>query len=295
MERRPCFSSRSFLGFDGGYQESGIILFGAPFDGTVTFRPGSRFAPSAMRSDSDGLETYSPYQDKDLSEFILHDAGDLELPPGRTEKALSLIGEFAEQVYSDGKLPVMMGGEHLVSLPVVVAALKHFPDLCMLHFDAHTDLREEYLGEKLSHACVLRRIWEHLGDGRIWQFGIRSGLREEFEWAKADHTALHPFDLGGVEKALRSIGGRPVYLTVDLDVLDPSCFPGTGTPEPGGVTFMELLQALLNLKGIPLVGVDIVELSPHYDVSGASTAAACKVLRESVLLLASAPPPSVSK
>lgn len=278
------FASSNFIGCDADYDESSIVVFGAPFDGTVTFRPGSRFGPSQMRNESYGIETYSPYQDADLEDLKIHDAGDLDLPFGDTTRALEQIGGISKYILKADKRPVMIGGEHLVSLPAIRAAYLKYKDLHVIHFDAHTDLRDEYLGEKLSHANVLRRAWDFLGDGRIHQFGIRSGTREEFEWAKT-HTDLHRYDLEGVGKTAEAIGGAPVYLTIDLDVLDPSVFPGTGTPEAGGVTFKELLGALLELRGLNIVGADIVELSPHYDASGVSTAVACKVLREVLLLI----------
>ena len=279
------FLPRCFLGCEADYQNSKPVLFGAPYDGTVSFRPGSRFASSAMRADSIGLETYSPYQNADIEDCLIHDAGDLDLPFGNTKLALEMIGGFAKTILSDGKKPLMIGGEHLVSLPAILAAAEKYRDLCVLHFDAHTDLRDEYLGEKLSHASVIRRVWDHLGDGRIWQFGIRSGTREEFEWAANGHTNLRKFDLGDLKQALDAIGSRPVYVTIDLDVLDPSILPGTGTPEAGGVTFKELLDAICLLKSLQVIGADIVELAPHYDASGVSTAVACKVMRELALAI----------
>ncbi|MFT9077383.1 agmatinase [Ethanoligenens sp.] len=278
-EKAPSLLPTCFIGCETSFEESKIVLFGAPFDGTVTFRPGSRFGPAQMRPDSYGLESYSPYQDANLEDAAIHDAGDLDLPFGRVERALGDIGAFAGKIVRAGKRPLMLGGEHLVTLPALQAVHARHGDLCVLHFDAHTDLRVDYLGEPLSHATVLRRIWDELGDGRIFQFGIRSGLREEFEWAKA-HTTLHPFDLDGLDAAIEAIGGRPVYVTIDLDVLDPSVFSGTGTPEPGGVSFKELLNALCKLHRLHIAGADVVELAPHYDASGVSTAVACKVVRE---------------
>ena len=284
-DEKSVFQPAVFLGCDADYDDSRIVLFGAPFDGTVTFRPGSRFAPSRMRAESWGLETYSPYADRDMEDCRIHDAGDLDLPFGEPRAALDAIRSFARQVVAGGRTPLMIGGEHLVTLPALEAVWEKYPELCVLHFDAHTDLREEYMGVTLSHATVMRRVWERLGDGRIWQMGIRSGTREEFEWARQGHVMLHPFDLDGLSRAVSAIGDRPAYVTVDLDVLDPSVFPGTGTPEPGGVTFREMLGALGGLEGLHIAGADVVELSPHYDASGASTAAACKVLRELALRL----------
>lgn len=279
------FQLQTFIGCDADFDEAQVVLFGAPFDGTVSFRPGTRFAPTAIRPDSYGLETYSPYLDLDLEDYTIGDIGDVDLPFGNTAKALDMIEETATTIINAHKKPLMIGGEHLVTLPVIKSLVKKYPDLCIIHFDAHTDLREDYLGEPLSHASVIRRAWELVGDGHIYQFGIRSGLKTEFEWAKT-HTMLQRFNTEGLAEIIQTLQGRPVYLTIDLDVLDPSVFPGTGTPEPGGISMKELLDALMLLKELPLVGADVVELSPHYDASGISTAAACKVIREVSLLLA---------
>lgn len=273
----------TFLGCDTSYEESRIVLFGAPFDSTTSFRPGTRFASRTMRAESYGLETYSPYLDLDMEEARVFDGGDLELCFGDTARALGQIEDFARDLLADGKKPFMIGGEHLVTLPVVRALAERYEDLHIVHFDAHTDLRDDYLGAKLSHATVMRRAWDILGDGRIYQFGIRSGERAEFFWAK-EHTHLQRFDFTGLEWSLSELMGKPVYLTLDLDVLDPSVFPGTGTPEPGGVSFLDLLRALRKtLRLDRIVGCDMVELSPHYDASGASTAVALKLLREMLL------------
>ncbi|MBR1739932.1 MAG: agmatinase [Ruminococcus sp.] len=272
----------AFIGCDCGYDEARTVLFGAPYDSTTSFRPGTRFGPSAMRSESFGIETFSPYQDRDLLDIKVFDSGDLELPFGSPEQALRDIEERAGIILDDGKLPAMIGGEHLVTLGAVRAAAKRYDDLCIVHFDAHADLREDYLGVKLSHACVLRRCHDILGDGRIFQFGIRSGDREEFEFAKA-HTQMTRFSFEGLKKTVQMIGQRSVYFTLDMDVLDPSEFPGTGTPEAGGVSFKELLGAIETVSELNIVGFDMNELSPPYDPSGRSTALACKLLREILL------------
>ncbi|MBQ7478802.1 MAG: agmatinase [Selenomonadaceae bacterium] len=275
----------TFLGCEGSYEDARIVLYGAPFDSTTSYRPGTRFASRTMRAESYGLETYSPYQDLDMEDAKVFDGGDLELCFGDAERALGDIKTFASEVLKDGKLPFLIGGEHLVSLPAIEAVFEKHPDLCLVHFDAHTDLREDYLGARLSHATVIRRAWDILGDGRIHQFGIRSGERAEFCWAR-EHTHLHKFNFEGLEESIASLKGKPVYFTIDLDVLDPSVFPGTGTPEAGGVTFLELLQAALKvIRGCDIVGCDMVELSPPYDASGASTAVALKLLREMLLCL----------
>lgn len=275
---------KSFLGFNSEYENAEIVSFGCPFDGTTSFRPGTRFAPDVIRMESYGLETYSPYLDRDLVEITAYDAGDLQFPFGNTEKVLGIIEDFTDRVVEDGKKVLMVGGEHLVSLPVIKSVHKKYKDLHVIHFDAHTDLRDFFKGEPLSHATVLKKVWDFLGDGKLFQYGIRSGDREEFYWAK-EHTFLNKYDFTGLNYAVEKIGDKPVYLTIDLDVLDPSAFPGTGTPEPGGVTFKELMDALNTIKNLNIVGADIVELAPHYDHSGISNAVACKVLREVALIM----------
>ena len=276
----------TFIACDAEYEDAETVIFGAPFDSTTSNRPGTRFGSRAIRSESFGLETYSPYQDKDLEDIAVFDSGDLELCFGSSEQALADIEERAKTILEDGKRPFLIGGEHLVTLGAVRAVAAKYPDIHIIHFDAHADLRQEYLGAELSHACVLRRCWDILGDGRIFQFGIRSGDRSEFRWAQEGHVAMHPFDFDGLEETVQKLKGKPVYLTVDLDVMDPSVFPGTGTPEAGGVTFLQLLQAILTVcKDSQIVGCDVNELSPPYDPSGISAATACKVVRELLLAL----------
>ena len=273
----------TFIGADADYADAGIVLYGAPYDSTTSFRPGTRFGPSAMRSESFGIETYSPYQDRDLEDVKVHDSGDLELPFGAPDSALDMIEDRASKILADGKMPFLLGGEHLVTLGAVRAAARRFPDLHIIHFDAHADLREDYLGVRLSHACVMRRCHDILGDGRIWQFGIRSGTREEFSFMRDGHVVTEPFTLKTLGE-LSFPAGTPVYVTVDMDVLDPSEFPGTGTQEAGGVRFGELLGALRGLLArFRVVAMDNVELSPHLDHTGRSTALACKLLREELL------------
>ncbi|MDR2779510.1 MAG: agmatinase [Synergistaceae bacterium] len=272
----------SFIGCGASYEDAKTVLFGAPFDSTTSFRPGARFACSAMRTESIGIETYSPYQDGDLDDLSVFDAGDLELPFGNAERSLCVIENFCAGVLGDGKTPAMIGGEHLVTLGAVRAAVSRHPGLSVFHFDAHADFRGDYMGESLSHATVMRRVWDLLGDGKIFQFGIRSGDRDEFDRARG-HVKTERFKAETVKDRAAEAAGGPVYVTVDLDVLDPSEFPGTGTPEAGGLSFTELLAAILGLSGSKIVGFDICELSPHYDHSGISTAVACKTLREMLI------------
>ncbi len=279
-------NTETFIGCDGDYESAQIVLFGAPFDSTTSFRPGARFGSSAIRHESFGLETYSPYQDRDLSDICVFDSGDLELCFGSAEMALRDIEDRAQEILSDGKKPFLLGGEHLVTLGAVRAAAEKYPDLHIVHFDAHADLRDDYLGAKLSHACVMRRCHELTGDGRIHQFCIRSGEKAEFAFARM-HTDMHKFSFDGLKELAQTLERErvPVYLTVDLDCLDPALFCGTGTPEAGGVSFMELLEAVLTISRADIVGADVNELAPMLDASGASTAAACKIVREMLLAI----------
>lgn len=274
-----------FMACEADYSEAQTVLFGAPFDSTTSYRPGTRFGSAAIRRESYGVETYSPYQDRDLEEIAVMDSGDLELPFGDPREALSQIEARAAEILADGKRPFLIGGEHMVTLGAVRAAARQYPDLHIVHFDAHADLRDEYLGVQLSHACVLHRCWELVGDGHIHQFGIRSGIREEFAWGAA-HVETQKFTFDGLEALTERLADKPVYFTLDLDVLDPSVFPGTGTPEPGGVSFDALrAAATLVCSKLNVVACDVNELSPHYDLSGISTAAACKIVREMLLAL----------
>ncbi len=275
-----------FIGCEADFDAAEIVLFGAPYDSTTSYRPGARFGCRAIRTESDGLETYSPYQDKDLGDRAICDCGDIELPFGDSAAALGLIEERAAAILQAGKIPFMLGGEHLVTYAAVRAAFAKYPGLNIIHFDAHTDLRNDYLGVQLSHACVMRRCWDLLGDGKIWQFGIRSGDKPEFAWAAAGHTHLQKFDFSGLDGVLQKLSGQPVYFTLDLDVLDPAYLPGTGTPEAGGVTFRELLDAALAVcQNADIVALDVNELAPNLDASGVSTAVAGKLVRELLLAI----------
>ena len=274
-----------FQSCDKEYKDSSVVIFSSPMDATCSFRPGTRFAGPAIRQDSIGMEWYSPYFNMDLKDYGTCDSGDLDLPMGDVEKDLKEISRVTSLILKDGKKTMMIGGEHLVTLGTIREYVKKYKDLNIIHFDAHTDLREEFLGRELSHATVLRKCYDLLEGGTIYQFGIRSGDRSEFEWAKT-HIHQHLFDTEGLDEAIEALKDKPVYITIDLDVLDPSVFPGTGTPEAGGITFKELEAAILKMRKLNnIVGADMVELSPDYDTSHVSTQVACKVLRELVLLL----------
>lgn len=277
----------TFMSMDDSYEDSDLIVFGVGFDGTTSNRPGTRFASSAMRLEFYGLETYSPMLDLDLDDFNICDIGDLELSIGNTDLVLEEIYEGCKKIVQDNKIPFMIGGEHLVTLPAFKAVYEKYRDIYVLHFDAHTDLRDEYNNNKHSHATVIKRIWDITGDNRIYQFGIRSGTKEEFDFAlKEKHTYMEVSSIDTFEKVVKSLDKKNIYLTIDLDVLDPSIFPGTGTPEPGGITYREFENIFKILKdsNINLVGCDIVELSPDYDDTNVSTVTACKILRELALV-----------
>ncbi|DAA94918.1 TPA: agmatinase [Candidatus Gastranaerophilales bacterium HUM_8] len=268
------FLDRNWMGQNPDYASSDIIMLGMPFDGTVSYRPGSRFAPEQIRLASWGLEEYSPYFDKHLEDCNFHDAGDLEFPLGNTKKSLDVIRQNVEEIYKDGKRVFGIGGEHLVTLPEIQAISKYVDNLAIVHFDAHTDLREEYLGEPLSHSAVIRHSAEIIGFENLKQIGIRSGMKEEFELMKKYNTLIHE------HKELDVFKDKNIFITVDLDVLDTSIMPGTGTPDVGGLDFNQLVGWFKYLSQFNIIGADVVELAPDYDASGASTAVATKVIRE---------------
>ncbi|MBM7855667.1 agmatinase [Desulfohalotomaculum tongense] len=272
-----------FMGSTSNYQEASLVLLGAPMDFTTSFRPGTRQGPQQIRAVSYGLEEYSVYLDKDLADYKYFDAGDVAIPFGHVAESLRRIGETIGQVMDDGKLPLLMGGEHLVSLPAVEQAAKRYDRLALLHFDAHADLREDYLGETYSHATVIRRAIDFVGGENVYQFGIRSGTREEFAFAR-QHTHMYIDQLlEPLSRVLPELQNRPVYVTLDIDVVDPAYAPGTGTPEPGGCTAGEIIRAVHMLKGLNLVGFDLVEVSPVYDQSERTALLAAKLVREIIL------------
>lgn len=281
------FIEHTYISAKASFEKSKIVILGCPFDGSASFRPGARFGPSAIRKASWGIETFSPYLEKDLSRLSLHDMGDLELPLGEKNTALRMIQKALREILSEGKFPVLLGGDHLITLPIVEEVLRFHPHLHLLHVDAHADLRKDYLGETLSHSTVMRKVVDRMGEGRLLQIGIRSGTKEEFKLARRMKSIV-PSDQGSLKSMVKRLGNRPVYITFDLDVIDPSLLPGVGTPEPGGFTFEGFLALLKELQPLHVVGFDMVELTPDYDPTQISSITASVMLREMILAFCSA-------
>ncbi|MFC5558908.1 agmatinase [Ureibacillus thermophilus] len=286
MRFDETYSGNVFIKSHPNYEESKAVLYGMPMDWTVSFRPGSRFGPARIREVSVGLEEYSPYLDRELDDVKFFDAGDIPLPFGNAQKSLEEIEKYVRNVLADGKIPVGMGGEHLVTWGVVRAIYEKYPDVAVLHFDAHTDLRTDYEGEPLSHATPIRKIAEMIGPSNVYSFGIRSGLKEEFEWAKENGMFIAKFEvLEPLKEVLPTLKGRNVYITTDIDVLDPAFAPGTGTVDCGGITSKELLAAIHEIarSEVNVIGFDLVEVAPVYDHSEMTVNTASKLLREMIL------------
>jgi len=285
MKIDQAYSGNVFILSSEDYESAQAVIYGMPMDYTVSFRPGSRFGPAAIRRSSIGLEEYSPYLDKHLEEIKYFDAGDLLLPFGNAARSLDLIGEYVRKLLDDGKVPVGLGGEHLVSWPVIREVYAKYPDLKIIHIDAHADLREQYEGEPLSHSTPIRKAANLIGGKNVYQFGIRSGMREEFAWGR-ENVNFFPFDvLEPLKSVLSDFEGKPVYVTIDIDVLDPSAAPGTGTAEAGGITSKELLGAVHAIagSGANIVGFDLVEVAPIYDPTEQTPIVAAKLIREMLL------------
>ena len=286
MKFDEAYSGNVFIKSHPNYEESEAVIYGMPMDWTVSYRPGSRFGPARIREVSIGLEEYSPYLDRELEEVKYFDAGDIPLPFGNPQRSIDMIEEYIDQLLADDKYPLGMGGEHLVSWPVMKAMYKKYPDLAIIHFDAHTDLRDDYEGEPLSHSTPIKKIANLIGPTNVFSFGIRSGMKEEFQWAKEVGMHISKFEvLEPLKEILPKLAGRPVYLTIDIDVLDPAHAPGTGTVDAGGITSKELLASIHEIakSDIHVVGSDLVEVAPIYDHSEQTANTASKIIREMIL------------
>jgi len=262
-----------------------VVLFGAPLDATMSFRSGARHGPRAIREYSYVLETFSAQAGLDLETLALFDAGDVDIAPGEIRPALGMIHDAVREILSDGCKPLMLGGEHLVTLPAVEAVHGAYPGLMVIQIDAHADMREQYLGQDLTHAGVMRRVSAVVGRENIYSAGIRSISADEYEYARCPATNFSP-RLDALDDFAHIAGNRPVYLTIDIDVVDPAFAPGTGAPEPGGPSSRELLDALAGLSGLDIVAADIVEVAPPYDAAGITAALAAKIAREVIMMMA---------
>ena len=280
------FIEQTFISSRASFDKGKIVILGCPYDGSASFRPGARFGPSAIRKASWGIETYSPYFRWDLTQLSIHDMGDLELPQGEKKKSLDLIKKAIRKILSKNKFPIPLGGDHLLTLPIIEEIIQVYPNLHLLHLDAHADLRGDYLGETLSHSTVMRRVGDRLGKGKLFQIGIRSGTEEEFKLAK-ERRSIVSSDKRSLGEMVNRLGSRPVYVTLDLDLFDPSLLPGVGTPEPGGLTFQEFISMLKVLRSLHVIGFDLVELTPDYDPTQISSVTAAVVLREMILAFCS--------
>ncbi|SEO22674.1 agmatinase [Amphibacillus marinus] len=286
MRFDDAYSGKVFIMAQPDYQQARAVLYGMPMDWTVSFRPGSRFGPNRIREASIGLEEYSPYLDKHLEEVAYFDAGDIPLPFGNAERSLAEIKQYIDKLLEDNKFPLGLGGEHLVTWPVIQAIYQKYSDLKVIHIDAHADLREEYEGEVLSHSTPVRKICNLIGAENVYSFGIRSGMREEFAFAKESGMHMSRYQVAKpLAECLPSLTGANVYITIDIDVLDPAYAPGTGTAEAGGISSTELLEAIHTLAkaDLNIVGADLVEVAPAYDPTEQTAIAASKFIREMLL------------
>jgi len=276
------FVEQTFISAKTPLKEALTVILGCPYDGSASFRPGARFGPSAIRRASWGIETFSPYLQRDLTRYSIHDMGDLELPLGEKRISLGLIRKALGQILSKKKFPILLGGDHLITLPIVEELSLIHPNLHLVQIDAHTDLRKDYLGEALSHSTVMRKVVDHLGEGRLFQIGIRSGTEDEFKLARRMKSIVS-LDLRSLGSMIKRLRNQPVYITLDLDVMDPGLLPGVGTPEPGGFTFQEIISLFKKLQTLHVIGFDMVELTPDYDPTQVSSVTASVILREMIL------------
>ncbi len=272
-----------FMGAMESYAEADIAIVGIPMDFTVSFRPGTRMGPQQIRNVSYGIEEYSVYLDRDLADKRYIDLGDMNLPFGNVEASLKVIEDVTTRILQDNKFPLMLGGEHLVTYPIVTALKEKYQDLVVVQFDAHADLRVDYAGEPNSHATVMRKVAQLIGPRNLYQFGIRSGTRDEFQYAKENTNMFIDRVLEPLQRVIPDLARRPVYVTLDIDVVDPAYAPGTGTPEAGGCSSREIVQAIHELGAANVIGFDLVEVSPASDQSERTSLLAAKIVREAIL------------
>ena len=235
---------------------------------------------------SESLESYSPVLDRDLVELALTDLGDLQLSGAGIEVALEAISQAMTLAATAARLAVMLGGEHTGSLGGFRGLRRVYPDALILQADAHLDMRPEYERQPLTHATWLHHVGTEFGFATIHQVGLRSGEKSEWQLAKSQ-TGWSTTELSLPLSVRERIAQRPVYVSIDNDVLDPAHAPGTGCPEPGGATFRELATFLYSLEGLRVVALDVMEVSPSVDAANITAAAAAKLVREAILLFGS--------
>jgi agmatinase len=261
-----------------------VFLFGIPFEGSVNLRKGAHRGPREIRLASDSIETYSPALGLDLEELALADLGDCHVPGGLPRDALAAVRDQLSEFWSPEKRIVMLGGDHTATLPVIEVLAPRLPDLRVLQFDAHPDTREAFLGERYCYASAMARVMDVVPPDRVYQVGMRTGSREEFETRRPHFfptTLTSPRE--AVRRILPELARHPLYVTIDIDVLDPSEAPGTGSPEPGGLRVPEVVQLIRLLEGCNVVGTDLVEVAHAHDPSGRTGIAASWILREAIL------------
>jgi len=274
-----------FIGCRPDPTGAAVVVYGIPFEGRVNQRKGAALGPAAIRRASDLLETYVPALGLDLADCAVADAGDLPVPDAEPRAALAAVRTVLDALLDPRQRWVFLGGDHTIAAPTVAAALRHYPDLRVVQFDAHPDLRRDFLGERANYASAMTRVLDHLAPDRLFQVGLRTGDREE--WVPPRGTRLFPAWAVPVADAAAEVAveasGHPLYVTLDIDVLDPSVAPGTGSPEPGGVSLADLLLALRRLAAARVVAFDLVEVSPLWDPSGRTAVTAAAIVREAIL------------
>jgi agmatinase len=275
-----------------------IAVVGIPFDGGTTYRPGARFGPSAVRQGSRLLRPYNPALGAlpfELAQVV--DAGDIACTPFGPEEAVAQIQAAAETLLVDGGRLVAIGGDHTVALPLLRATAARHGPLALVHFDAHLDTWDVYFGQRFTHGSPFRRAWEEglLNRDHCSHVGLRGPLYSSTDLVDdagmgfAQVTADDVAGLGAAAVAARvleRVGDVPLYVSVDIDVLDPAHAPGTGTPEAGGLTSRELLSLVRGLAPARIVGADVVEVSPAYDHAEITAVAAAHVIYELLTAMA---------
>jgi agmatinase len=276
-----------------------IAVIGVPFDGGTSYRPGARFGPMAVRQASRHLRPghHVELDVAPLRAVQVVDAGDIPVTPYDIPTAVEQIERHASELIGGGRRAVAIGGDHTIALPLLRAVHRQHGPVALVHFDAHLDTWDTYFNASVTHGTVFRRASEDglLVDDRSIHIGIRGPVYDREDFARDAALGFRiiragDLDVIGVEAAAdavrRRVGDTPVYLSVDIDVLDPAFAPGTGTPESGGLTARELLRLLRSLTGLNIVGADVVEVAPAYDHAEITSLAAATVVYDLLGLMA---------